>query len=277
MKAKASVNKAALSQKIEKTIKKQLMAKVSHEYAKKVRGLISSIAQAYFIGMLQGCKALTRDSTVAAVSYPDNGQRRKRNIGGKVVSSRVKKTRKYVEETIRHTEKLEYKAGTAALSQKRLGESGIVVVRPDSETVSLKVKWEYLSHDYAKRRPESEVFFRKRLDQMSGSTGAALIALIDQAIGQSNTSAKFNKGAPKLTPHSNGNMHIEFTINYPKLPEEIDFLREALVNRKANVEIHNLAKRYGILYAERMRPMYRPYAAAMGKSMSIAIRNSLKQ
>ena len=158
--------------------------------------------------------------------------------------------------------------------------------------------WKTLNHYYFKRSPESKKFFTKRKGSEGRKRGGSsrLVMLRDLKTFKSSISASHNIGLNPLkgTPASVSGkksltLKYSYTLAFPSL-HKFDFIRRAYVhsaqgqiqrfpNKTIEVDGKNVKvfdKSYGILYAERLRPLFRVLAAEAGKDLRKQLTLKLK-
>jgi len=242
---------------------------------------IQDIARAYYIAMLKGCKALVNDSGIAAVAQQQEEPTR---IGGRTSKGKLVYAREplFAERgkvrgiTLSSTQRIEFpKKHLSDLQKFMVLKSNAKNAKlepsiPSSVSVSVpKVSWTKLRYDYYHRRPTSELFFKKR----PGAARAAFISASDGWIGNAK-SLRDKRGTQKLKA-TDTRATFQFTVEYPPLDAGFDIIRVAFVRGRKGYRIDfepmkaasSPSGAEGILYAEAMRPMLRPYAAAMGNKL----------
>lgn len=288
----------SITQRVESIIHKDFEdSKVARKMASAHRKYVEKIAQAHYGAALQGCIDLVKDSKVKAVAdmrnttpvkgkftgkrveqlrYPRFNEREKitvtHAINGK--STPISGLVKIGEELQKDLEKLiEEHPRQDSIVSRGLGrltrlnsawDKTIPTIKrvPITGTKGNALVWRKLRKDYFFRNPKSEVFFKKRLAEPSARLSFEAMS----SDWKRKVKLMGDKHGVKMISSSAGAIKFQFRLSYPELDTNFDFIRKSFVTgRPVNLAYAGSGTgARGIVYAEMMRPMLRPYASAVG-------------
>ena len=263
-----------ISQHFEAELRNQVKKIKLGVLAKDTQKEVGLLAKELFVATLKGCKELIEHSGVPAefdtTDFGANTSVPRRKAGK---SRRVRRNlfaqRGSVSVNRRHTSNI-----------KKLVVGGRVI--PTAIPVSIVTSWKKLSYEYAKSKPPSEEFFRKRTNP-EVSARLDFISKINEAIHKAESSTIYSLPITSVPKQVGDGLLFNFTILYPQIPAPYDFIRKSFVmgakgsqldfktgdnpSDHSSEPLLGAYNRNGILLAERMRPFLRLYAVQMGRKL----------
>jgi hypothetical protein len=263
--------KQALSQNIEHTIRKTGLSKeIATAQIRESYKDSTELALSYFAAMVGGAGGLILDSKVDVLVHSqliDNPR-----YSAYQRKSRIKSTRSGPRPSF--APRIVRTIGMLANAKGPVGTPATIDV-----DFTVPQKWKYLTERYAKRKPVSEIFFKKRNRNTSGSAAGAFIKKVPSMISRAKNIRTYQGGLNNVAAHGVGGWKGSYKISYPNLGE-LDFIRRSFLHGMTNTSGGDITPGgdiHGILWAEKWRPLMRPYASFVGKEYFKAIKQMQKR